>query len=288
MFTLDKYLGSMFGLAVGDAFGAPVEFNLPGSFKTITDLIGGGYFKLKPGEWTDDTSLALCSAISLLKRKGFDPQDTLKKFLRWYREGYMSSKKEAFGIGLVTAAALMRFETTGESYCGPTGPKTALNGSVMHIAPIALAYANNPPKASEIAAKASRLTHGAVGSIESCKYLTSLIISFLGGEVVNKNGLIKSEFRKKPKINNKNYSNATTTLHAALWAFHSTDTFEDGLIKVVNLGWDADTMGAVYGQLAGAYYGYKAIPKKWIEKIAKRKFIEKIANRLFNLAQEIK
>lgn len=310
--SLDTYLGSMFGLAVGDAFGAPIEFNVPGTFEQVTDLTGGGYFKLKPGEWTDDTSLALCSAESLLRSNGFDPNDHLETFLRWYRRGHLSSRKDAFGIGLVTAAALMRFESTHEPYCGPTGPKTAANGSVMHIAPIPLAYARNPTKALGLAAHCSRLTHGARESVDACRYLSMLILGSLYGYEKKKiletsfdsispgiwnqkplsprikrlaEGAFKSE--RSARISDKNYGSAAVTLQAALWAFYHTDTFEDGLIKVVNLGWDADTMGAVYGQLAGAYYGYTAIPKRWKEKVVKRVTIKKLAGGLHSLAQGI-
>lgn len=311
--SLDRYLGSMFGLAIGDALGAPIEFNLPGTFKKIDDLTSGGYFKLKPGEWTDDTSLALCSADSLIRCKKFNPKDQLKTFLKWYRKGYMSCKKEAFGVGLVTASALMRFESTGEPFCGPTGTKTAVNGSIMHIAPIPLIYAKHPYKAIKISAQASKLTHGAKEAIDACRYLSLLILEALHG--YDKSDFLKSSFDlvapnvfknehlahriniiasgsfkkiKTPNINEKNYGDATTTLQAALWAFYHTDTFESGLIKVVNLGWDADTMGAVYGQLAGAYYGFKKIPEDWKNKVAKRDIIKKIATKLYTLAFEIK
>src|ERR1035437_3801885 len=182
----------MFGLAIGDAFGAPIEFNLPSTFKKVDDLIGGGYFKLKPGEWTDDTSLALCSADSLIRCKKFDPKDQLEIFLRWYRKGYMSCKKEAFGVGLVTASALMRFESTNESFCGPTGTKTAMNGSIMHIAPIPLAYAKYPYKAIKMSAKGSRLTHGAKEAVDACRYLSLLILGALYG--YDKSVFLKSGF----------------------------------------------------------------------------------------------
>ena len=81
----DRHRGALLGLAVGDALGTTLEFKRPGTFTAITDMVGGGPFSLKPGEWTDDTSMALCLAESLIEKKGFDPVDQLERYLRWYR-----------------------------------------------------------------------------------------------------------------------------------------------------------------------------------------------------------
>lgn len=290
--------------------GAPVEMNEPGMFEPLSGMVGGGYFKLLPGEWTDDTALALCSAASLSEKGIFDPKDHLVKFLRWWREGYMSTRSEAFGIGMVTAGALMRFESTGEDFCGPTGEKTASNGSLMHIATVPLAYAHNPCEAIHLAAEASRLTHGAKEAIDACRYLTSLIVGAIRG--YHKSQLLVSHFDYDaldvwqedaltariahiadgtfkdgpPAISWKNYTDAAVALHAALWGFYSTDTFKDGLLSVVNLGWDADTMGTVYGQLAGAYYGEGGIPAEWSGVISKSDTIISFADALHALAQK--
>jgi ADP-ribosylglycohydrolase len=276
----DRYRGCLLGLAIGDAMGAPIEFNEPGSFGEVSDLTGGGYFHLKPGEWTDDTALALCSAESLVERKNFDPHDHLVRFLKWYREGYMSTRPQSFGVGLVTASALMRFESTHEDFCGPTGEKTAENGSLMRIAPIPLFYANQPRKAVRIAKDASRITHGAPDAVEACQQMAALIIDCVKG--YSKKEILGqySHIHAPPNINRSNYGDAKIALHAALWAFAATNDFKDGLLKAVNLGWDADTMGAVYGQLAGAYYGEGGIPDAWRKTIMKRDFIIGLADAL--------
>lgn len=308
--AIQKYRGCLLGLAVGDALGAPIEMKEPGTFALVSDMIGGGYFNLAPGEWTDDTALALCSAESLIRRGKFDPHDHLSRFLRWYRHGYMSTRPEAFGIGLVTAGALMRFESTGEDFCGPTGEHTPHNGSLMHLAPVPLVYANNPVEGIRLAGEVSRLTHGARDAVDACRYLAALIIGAVHG--YDKAVLLSPLFdavapgiwsqaplspvithiaeltdgREPPTIDRINYADASTALRAALWAFSTTDMFKDGLLAAVNLGWDADTMGAVYGQLAGAYYGEAHIPLEWQQKVAKSRFIISLADQLHTLTTQ--
>lgn len=119
----DWYRGSLLGLAVGDALGTTLEFEHPGSFTPITDMVGGGPFGLKPGQWTDDTSMALRLAESLIECRGCDPVDQLRRYCRWYREGNLSSTGSCFDIGNTTRAALQRFEQTGEPSRGPQIPR---------------------------------------------------------------------------------------------------------------------------------------------------------------------
>ncbi len=133
---IERYRGSLSGLAIVDALGTALEFKPPGSFSQITDMIGGGLFDLKPGQWTDDTSMALCLTESLIEHQAFDPIDQLERHLKWYRTGYISSSGTLFDIGITTKQALMRFERTHEPYCGSTDPQTAGNGSIMRLAPV--------------------------------------------------------------------------------------------------------------------------------------------------------
>ena len=116
----DRYRGALLGLAVGDALGAAIEFSAPGTFEPVTGMRGGGPFGLKAGYWTDDTSMALCLAESLIECHGFDPVDQLTRYVGWYRTGHLSSTGEFFDIGIATQEALRRFERTGEPYCGST------------------------------------------------------------------------------------------------------------------------------------------------------------------------
>lgn len=303
-----RYRGAMLGLAAGDALGTTLEFKRPGSFEPLTDMVGGGPFRLPVGAWTDDTSMALCLAESLVETGGFDPADQLRRYLKWWREGYLSSTGEFFDIGGTTSRSLGRFETTGDTYPGDQDPHGAGNGALMRLAPIPLAYALNSTDAYEAAARSSRTTHGAEQSIDACRYFTGLIIGTLNGatkEELTGSGpftpdedfpgishpeilaVAEGSFREKspPEITGNGY--VVPTLEAALWAFHNFVDFESGALAVVNLGDDADTTGAVYGQIAGGYYGVEGIPDKWLEKIVMREYIEELADGLLELSRKL-
>jgi ADP-ribosylglycohydrolase len=286
--------------------GTTLEFCPPGSFEPINDMIGGGPFALAPGQWTDDTSLALCLAESLVERRGFDPTDQLRRYVRWYREGHLSSTGRCFDIGNATRTALHRFEDTGDPYCGSASASSAGNGSIMRLAPVALFFAGLSEEAVERAADSSRTTHGAATAVDACRYLAGLIVGAVSG--ASKQELLSPRYspvigywerrplepeidevaagsfrdREPPVIEGTGY--VVRSLEAALWAFHNSGTFKEGCLLAVNLGDDADTTGAVYGQLAGAFYGADAIPRRWLEKLALRTRIETLADELLRLA----
>ena len=161
MDTRDRYRGAMLGLAVGDALGAAVEFKSPGTFEPVTGMRGGGPHPIEPGDWTDDTSMALCLAESLVECRGFEPADQMRRYVRWWRDGYLSSIGRCFDIGGTTRSALTRFESDGEPYSGSTDPGAAGNGSLMRLAPVPLAFAGDLAAVERYAADSSRTTHGA-------------------------------------------------------------------------------------------------------------------------------
>ncbi|MGE5237722.1 MAG: ADP-ribosylglycohydrolase family protein, partial [Chloroflexota bacterium] len=291
------------GLATGDALGTTLEFSPPGTFEPIDDMLGGGAFGLRAGQWTDDTSMALCLAESLIECKGFDPVDQLERYIRWLRHGHLSSTGKAFGVGGTVLSALMEFERRPEPYCGPTDPDTAGNGCIMRLAPVPLFFARDPHEAIERSGESSRTTHGVATCIDACKYFGGLIVGAVQG--VSKDELLSERYspipgywashplvpeidevasgsfkrKKPPQIVGSGY--VVKSLEAALWAFHHTDSFREGCLKAVNLGNDADTTGAVYGQLAGAHYGLRGIPETWVGKLLHRDLIESFAVRLF-------
>lgn len=305
--SLDRYLGAMLGLAAGDALGTTLEFTTPGSFTPIADMVGGGPFHLKAGEWTDDTSMALCLAESLLECGAFDPTDQLARYVRWKRTGHHSSTGRCFDVGGTVLAALARFERFGEPWSGGTDPYSAGNGSIMRLAPVPLFFAHDPELAIANAALSSRTTHGHPEAIDACRYLAGLIVGALQGKT--KEELLLTRFsplaglwtelplvapiarvangsflqEEPPVIRGDGY--VTRSLEAALWAFARSTDFEDGALLAVNLGEDADTTGAVYGQLAGAYYGVDSIPKGWRAKLAKLEVLESFATRLHHAAE---
>ena len=181
MLLRDRFEGCLIGLAVGDALGTTVEFSSPGSFEPVTDMVGGGVFGLKAGEWTDDTSMALCLAESLVRQQSFDPADQMRRYMNWYQIGYMSSTGSCFDIGGATRSALERFARTGEAYSGSTDPMTAGNGSIMRLAPVAMAYALQPSGAVHYAGLSSRTTHAATESVEACEVLAAILVAGFHG-----------------------------------------------------------------------------------------------------------
>jgi len=181
MQQIERYRGSLLGLAVGDALGTTLEFHRPGTFAPINDMVGGGPFRLQPGEWTDDTSMALCLAESLIEKQGFDPVHQLETYLRWERDGHLSSTGECFDIGNTVQQALWQFEDTKKPYCGSTDAGTAGNGCIMRLAPVPLFYAKNPLEVIEKSAESSRTTHGAATCVDACRYLGVLIAGAVNG-----------------------------------------------------------------------------------------------------------
>ncbi len=304
MDSLERYRGSLLGLATGDALGAAVEFMEPGSFEPLTGMIGGGPHGLEAGYWTDDTSMALCLAESLIECGGFDPADQLSRYVRWFREGHLSSTGLCFDIGNTTVEALRRFERTGEPYCGSTDPRAAGNGSIMRLAPVPLFFAQQPEEAIERSADSSRTTHAAENAVDACRYFGALLVGAVRG--AGKEDLLSERYshvpgyweekpltpemdevasgslkrKEPPEIRGSGY--VVRSLEAALWAFHRGGTFDEGALLAVNLGDDADTTGAVYGQLAGAFYGAGGIPEAWLRKLAHRSLIEAHATRLLD------
>ncbi len=140
MHTLERFHGCLPGLGVGDAVGTTLEFKAKGSFIPITDSVGCGPFRLDAGEWTDDTSMALCLAISLLECQGFDADDQMQRYCRWHHEGYLSSNSRCFDIGNTVSSALRSYQAHGKPHAGSTEAWSAGKGSLMRLAPVPLFY----------------------------------------------------------------------------------------------------------------------------------------------------
>jgi ADP-ribosyl-[dinitrogen reductase] hydrolase len=303
---LERYRGSLLGLATGDAVGMTLEFCRPGNFEPIDDMVGGGFAKLAAGQWSDDTSMALCLAASLIECRGFNAKDQMKRYLRWYKEGYLSSVGRCFDIGTTTLKAIQKFQQSGNPMAGDWSAKSAGNGSIMRLAPIPLYFAATPLEAIQAAAESSRTTHGATTCLDACRYLSAILVGAALG--LEKDTLLASRFspvadywsdfelcdeidaiacgsfktKNPPEIKGSGY--VVESLEAALWAFYNSSTFKEGCLLAVNLGDDADTTAAVYGQLAGAYYGETGIPENWRAKLTMREKIESFADSLYKLA----
>jgi ADP-ribosyl-[dinitrogen reductase] hydrolase len=300
----DRLTGALVGLAVGDALGTTLEFTRPGTFTSITDIVGGGPFTLKPGQWTDDTSMALCLADSLIELGDFDPRDQMDRYVRWHRDGYRSSTGRCFDIGNTVRQALTRYLETDNPMAGSTDPFSAGNGSLMRLAPVAIHFAADPTLALARVAESSRTTHGAPDAVDACRYFAALLLGAFRG--LSKDELLDPAFgerngfwrdhplapnvaavaaghwrRENPPDIKGGSGYVIDTLTAALWAFHHSHDFRHGALVAVNLGGDADTTGAVYGQLAGAHYGVSGISEEWRAVLHDGDQIAAVARRLF-------
>lgn len=290
----DRFRGCLLGLAVGDAVGTTVEFMPRGSFPEVMDMTGGGPFNLQAGQWTDDTSMALCLAASLISRNGFDPKDQMDRYWDWYKHGYFSSTGKFFDIGTTILEALERYKQTGDPFSGSTAPHKAGNGSLMRLAPIPMYYFSDLEKIIHFAGESSRTTHGAQECIDACKLFAEMLLRALSGmsrdEILfNCTVQVSSPsikeiagggYRRKDVSQIKGSGYVAECLEAALWCFYKTSSFESAILQAANLGEDADTTAAVSGQIAGACYGEENIPQTWLERLYMRAEITGLAEQL--------
>ncbi len=295
----DRFRGALLGLACGDALGATVEFKSRGSFPPLVDMIGQGPHGLRAGEWTDDTSMALCLARSLVETGRFDARDQMERYVRWWREGYLSSNGRCFDIGIATQAALERFARSGDPHSGSTDPAKAGNGSLMRLAPVPMFFAPDASRAIAFSAESSMTTHGSVEAVDACRLFGAMLARALAGadrEVVLAAGedlagsavplaksiaaIARGDYRTKPEREIHGSGYAVHSLEAALWCFAKTASYREAVLRAANLGDDADTTAAICGQLAGAHYGASGIPPEWRAKLAMRELIEETADAL--------
>ncbi|MFZ4434470.1 MAG: ADP-ribosylglycohydrolase family protein [Microthrixaceae bacterium] len=296
----DRAIGALVGLAVGDAVGTTLEFKPPGSFTPIDDMVGGGRFSLEPGQWTDDTSMAMCLAESILDVDGLDPADQLRRYVAWRRDGYWSSNGRCFDIGITVARALERFERTGEVTDDPVDEEKAANGSLMRLAPVPIRWHTDTREAAERAAESSRTTHPASRPVDACRAyaaMTAALIQGIPAEDVLAHGfwqhgplhpmietVVRGSWRTKEPPEIKGTGFVVQALEAALWAVGGAEDFRDAVLRAANLGDDADTTAAIAGQLAGAHWGYSGIPAAWRDRITHGDRIAAIAGQLHDLA----
>lgn len=284
----DRRRGAFLGLAVGDALGAAVEFKAPGTFPPVSTYRNGGPHGLEAGEWTDDTSMALALADSIAA-VGWDLNDQAKRYLEWWSKGKYSVNGRCFDIGIATRSALSDFMVNKDALTsGDRSERSSGNGSIMRLAPVPIRYAHLfPDQCHELATLAedsSLPTHASEQCLSACRYLAIVLAALIHGEdreeVLSPDWkpladlaalkplhpliqeVAQGSFRQKqpPAIQGSGW--VVRSLEASLWAFQGAENFEDAVLRAVNLGDDADTTGAICGQLAGAYWGESAIPAK--------------------------
>lgn len=293
----DRFRGALIGLATGDAIGTTVEFAPRGTFPPLTDMVGGGPFELEPGQWTDDTSMALCLATSLVESGGFDARDQMNRYLNWAKYGYLSSNGHCFDIGMTVSDALNRYERTQEPFAGSTNPHSAGNGCLMRLAPIVLYFFPDAQAVTHYARESSRTTHGAELCLDACALFANVLRQTLLGEdkeailfgnldAVPLNSelasIAKGDYRDKTEKEIQGTGFVVRSLEAALWCFWNNGSFEAAILHAANLGDDADTTAAICGQIAGAFYGESSIPHHWLERLVMRDEIRNLSERLWH------
>jgi ADP-ribosyl-[dinitrogen reductase] hydrolase len=281
MNQIARFRGALLGLACGDAVGTTVEFMPRGSFAPVTDMIGGGPFSLAAGKWTDDTSMALCLAESLIQTGRCDPTDQMARYANWYEWGYWSSTGVCFDIGLTTKAAIHQFLLTGEALAGSPDPQAAGNGSLMRLAPVAMRFAHDEQLVQDMAVLSSQTTHAAAECLDSCRVFAVALSRALRGlpkvrvldlaglpiESAKIRAIVAADHTAKPAGQIMGSGYVVDSLEAALWCYARHDNYRDTVLEAVNLGDDADTTAAIAGQIAGATYGVAGIPSSWIDRL---------------------
>ena len=259
--TMDrnKAKGMLWGLIVGDAFGSPIQFTGKDKHPWITEMVACPVFGLPPGYWTDDGSMAMCIMDSYVRNGGYNLKDIAATFVEWLKEGYLSSVDgRSFDVGGATYSSVTAFAHTGSLVNGREDSQG--NGSIMRFSPSYL-IAQKERDPAKVMHEISDLTH----SSARVREVVDRFAKVLGEHMSGKRTTEVSPYKTREEVNNSGW--AVSTLQAALWAFNTTESFEEGLVAAVNLGGDSDSIGAVLGQIAGAYYGFEAIPERWIKAV---------------------
>ncbi len=283
----DRALGAFWGLAVGDAMGAPVEFLTPGTFPRVTGYQPSPRFGLEPGAWTDDTIMAVCMAESIIAEGGYDSFAVMQDYVDCMVRGHNSPNGTCVDIGIQTAKALRQFRANPAI---AESTQSAGNGTIMRLAPAVVASQDSPPdEAARLFEISARDTHNSDLAAEATVLFGMILRNLMEGTSFRESLVLAAETTERhlkerglpsqlvaetvyafddEAANNSGF--VIPSLGTAIWAVRSTDTFEDAVLTAVNLGDDADTVAAITGQMAGALYGAGAIPEEWVADLHRR------------------
>ena len=291
----DRILGGLWGSLVGDALGVPVEFKDRATVQLdpVTDMREFGTHMQPRGTWSDDSSMLLCTADSLVNHE-FSLADMGDRFVRWMNEGLWTAHGDVFDMGGTTATALRRIaQGIPAAEAGGRHEDSNGNGSLMRILPAVLRFASEPLESySSRLESVSAITHGHARSRMACVFYGLMVRQLLlGVQPQAALDLARAEFtgwyERAPEFGRFNHileDNLASlqegevvstgyvlhTLHASLWCLLTTHNYRDCVLKAVNLGGDTDTTGCVAGGLAGVAYGIKSIPADWIRVLARK------------------
>ena len=294
----DRFLGALLGLAVCDALAASSQGKAPGTFAPIAEPVGGGVLELPRGGWSDETAMALCLADSLLAREGFDTRDQVERYTRWQTEGYLSATGRCVGITETVSRALGAAHFRRQMFAGSHDPRTRAKDPLTRVAPAVLYFHASQREAIWYATEAARTTCQAPQVLGATALMAASLHAALGGAdraaVLSPPtarwsakapprrlaALAAGDFALRPAVLEGRAADAVDALQAAFHAFSSTQSFRAGALLVANLGGDSDAIGALYGQLAGAWYGVQAIPPEWRNTLNQHELIAGYARRL--------
>lgn len=276
----ESFFGSIFGAIIGDSVGAVLEFQERFFPDLITDMSSGGNHNISKGEWTDDSSMMLCLMQSLID-KDFDLHDQINNYLKWYKNGFLSTRNVCFDIGISTRNALDHYyvfndfkDTNKEHLSG--------NGSIMRLAPVPLYYKDYQTALTN-SVLSSTTTHQSDLCLDGCLLLSAIIHLITHKQLKDKNEILFSEEIKLLSFKTRKFIDLISfdflklkyeeipnsgfvvdTLISAIWCFYHTDNYKDSILKAANLCGDADTIACVCGQISGAFYGFSAIEQDWL------------------------
>ena len=302
---LSRARGTLMGLVVGDAVGTTNEFRPAGSFEPITDMVGGGVFGLEPGQWTDDTSMALCLADSLLAQGRYDSFDVMERYDRWYKEGYRSSTGTCFDIGNQVTRSLWDFREQQRVPTSAERTTSAGNGAIMRLAPVVIAgfESRDPREVVETARLSARETHFSIEAEAATEVFAALLVGALLGwspqqlmdvswastgaafdemaaRVISPDPQVRASWEAETS------GYIVNGLRLAVHGLLDFPSFKDAILAIANMGGDSDTNAAIYGQLGGAFYGIEAIPASWRERVHLGEEIDQLARDLVDLRLE--
>jgi ADP-ribosyl-[dinitrogen reductase] hydrolase len=294
----DRAIGSLVGLAIGDALGASLKGMRRDQRPPLQDLIGGGPFALPPGAWTDDTAMALALAESLKAEAEFSPQDYMERLRSWWREGAYSATGTAIDVNPIVRAALERFEASGDPLAGSEKPTTAGSGAISRLAPIAIRWHGAPERAAQFARLQSRTTHAAPACLDAAELLARVLSAAIAGagkaamlqparpgwlaEIIH---IAAGRWRDKQRSQIRTSGYVVDTLEAAFWCVARSEDARSAVLMAANLAGEADAVAAVAGQLAGSIWGASAFPMAWREKIVAHERMVALASELCDLAK---
>ena len=302
---LSRARGALMGLAVGDAVGTTNEFKWAGTFDPITDMVGGGVFGLEPGQWTDDTSMALCIADSLLAKGRYDSFDVMERYQRWYKEGYRSSTGTCFDIGNQVTRSLWDFREQQRVPTSAERTNSAGNGAIMRLAPMVIAgfRSRSPREVVATARLSARETHFSVEAEAATEVFAALLVGALLGwspeqlmdvswastgtafdemaaRVISPDPQVRASWEAETS------GYIVNGLRLAVHGLLDFPSFKDATLAIANMGGDSDTNAAIYGQLGGAFYGIEGIPASWRSTLYQGEEIDQLACDLVDLRLE--